>query len=72
MDRLLYARAQMGLSLAFHMIFAAAGVALPLIMVIFKVFLRKSLTVLLAAIKAVINTVTKMSVKIFTVRSPFL
>lgn len=34
MDRLLYARAQMGLSLAFHMIFAAAGVALPLIMVI--------------------------------------
>ncbi|WP_437337642.1 cytochrome ubiquinol oxidase subunit I [Sorangium sp. So ce394] len=34
MDSLLYARAQMGLSLAFHMIFAAAGVALPLIMVI--------------------------------------
>jgi cytochrome bd ubiquinol oxidase subunit I len=34
MDRLLYARAQMGLSLAFHMVFAAAGVALPLIMVI--------------------------------------
>ncbi|MGK3981672.1 cytochrome ubiquinol oxidase subunit I [Sorangium sp. So ce136] len=34
MNSLLYARAQMGLSLAFHMIFAAAGVALPLIMVI--------------------------------------
>jgi hypothetical protein len=28
-DHLLYARAQMGFSLAFHMIFAAAGVALP-------------------------------------------
>ena len=34
MDHLTYARAQMGLSLAFHMLFAAAGVALPLIMVI--------------------------------------
>ncbi|AUX41363.1 cytochrome D ubiquinol oxidase subunit I [Sorangium cellulosum] len=34
MNSLLYARAQMGLSLAFHMIFAAAGVALPVIMVI--------------------------------------
>lgn len=34
MDHLLYARAQMGLSLAFHMIFAAAGVALPLVLVV--------------------------------------
>lgn len=34
MDHLTYARAQMGLSLAFHMAFAAAGVALPLFMVI--------------------------------------
>lgn len=33
-DPLLYARAQMGLSLAFHIIFAAFGVALPLLMVI--------------------------------------
>ncbi|HEY8923404.1 MAG TPA: cytochrome ubiquinol oxidase subunit I [Polyangia bacterium] len=31
---LLYARAQMGLSLAFHIVFAAAGIALPLLMVI--------------------------------------
>lgn len=31
---LVYARAQMGLSLAFHIVFAAAGVALPLFMVI--------------------------------------
>jgi cytochrome d ubiquinol oxidase subunit I len=34
MDHLTYARAQMGLSLAFHMVFAAAGVALPLFMVV--------------------------------------
>lgn len=34
MDALTYARAQMGLSLAFHIVFAAAGVALPLVMVI--------------------------------------
>ena len=34
MDQLTYARSQMGLSLAFHMAFAAAGVALPLFMVI--------------------------------------
>ncbi len=34
MTPLLYARAQMGLSLAFHMVFAAVGVALPLLMVI--------------------------------------
>jgi len=31
---LLYARAQMGLSLAFHIVFAAAGVALPVLMVL--------------------------------------
>jgi cytochrome bd ubiquinol oxidase subunit I len=34
MDQLTYARAQMGMSLAFHIIFAAVGVALPLFMVI--------------------------------------
>ncbi|WP_317987882.1 cytochrome ubiquinol oxidase subunit I [Hyalangium gracile] len=34
MDDLLYARAQMGLSLAFHIVFAAAGVALPVLMVL--------------------------------------
>ena len=34
MTDLLYARAQMGLSLAFHIIFAAAGVALPVLMVL--------------------------------------
>jgi cytochrome d ubiquinol oxidase subunit I len=34
MDHLTYARSQMGLSLAFHMVFAALGVALPLFMVI--------------------------------------
>src|SRR5690349_16336345 len=34
MDQLTYARAQMGMSLAFHIVFAAAGVALPLFMVI--------------------------------------
>jgi cytochrome d ubiquinol oxidase subunit I len=34
MDHLSYARIDMGLSLAFHMIFAAAGVALPLFMVL--------------------------------------
>lgn len=34
MDQLTYARAQMGMSLAFHMVFAAVGVALPLFMVI--------------------------------------
>jgi cytochrome d ubiquinol oxidase subunit I len=31
---LLYARAQMGLSLAFHIVFAALGIALPLLMVL--------------------------------------
>lgn len=34
MSNLLFARAQMGLSLAFHIAFAAAGVALPLLMVL--------------------------------------
>jgi cytochrome bd ubiquinol oxidase subunit I len=33
-DALLYARAQMGLSLAFHIVFAAVGVALPVLLVI--------------------------------------
>jgi cytochrome d ubiquinol oxidase subunit I len=33
-DPLTYARAQMGLSLAFHMVFASVGVALPALMVI--------------------------------------
>src|SRR6185295_17337769 len=34
MDHLTYARVDMGLSLAFHIVFAAAGIALPLFMVI--------------------------------------
>jgi len=34
MDQLTYARSQMGMSLAFHMVFAALGVAMPLFMVI--------------------------------------
>lgn len=34
MDTLMAARCQMGLSLAFHMIFAAAGIAMPLLMLI--------------------------------------
>ncbi len=34
MDNLLYARSQMGMSLAFHILFAAAGIAMPLIMVV--------------------------------------
>ncbi|WP_323379063.1 cytochrome ubiquinol oxidase subunit I [Pyxidicoccus xibeiensis] len=34
MTDLLYARAQMGMSLAFHIVFAAAGVALPVLMVL--------------------------------------
>ena len=34
MTPLLYARAQMGLSLAFHIVFAAVGIGLPLLMVI--------------------------------------
>ena len=34
MPDLIYARAQMGLSLAFHIVFAAAGVALPVLMLL--------------------------------------
>lgn len=34
MDNLLFARSQMGMSLAFHILFACAGVAMPLLMVI--------------------------------------
>ncbi|MDB4981900.1 MAG: Cytochrome d ubiquinol oxidase subunit, partial [Myxococcales bacterium] len=34
MEPLTYARAQMGVSLAFHIVFAAVGVALPLLMVL--------------------------------------
>jgi cytochrome bd ubiquinol oxidase subunit I len=39
---LLYARAQMGLSLAFHIIFAAAGIALPLLMVLSDLKARRT------------------------------
>ncbi|HEX8824947.1 MAG TPA: cytochrome ubiquinol oxidase subunit I [Archangium sp.] len=39
---LLYARAQMGMSLAFHIIFAAAGIALPLLMVLSDVKARRT------------------------------
>jgi cytochrome bd ubiquinol oxidase subunit I len=42
MDHLTYARAQMGFSLAFHMLFAAVGVALPLFMVIADVLFRRT------------------------------
>lgn len=42
MDQLTYARAQMGMSLAFHMVFAAVGVALPLFMVIADHLHRKT------------------------------
>jgi cytochrome bd ubiquinol oxidase subunit I len=42
MDALTYARAQMGISLAFHMAFAAAGVALPLFMVIYDIMYRRT------------------------------
>ncbi len=42
MDHLTYARAQMGFSLAFHMLFAAVGVALPLFMVIADVLYRRT------------------------------
>lgn len=42
MNQLTYARAQMGMSLAFHMIFAALGVALPLFMVIYDHRYRKT------------------------------
>lgn len=42
MNDLLYARAQMGLSLAFHIVFAAAGVALPLLMVLSDLKARRT------------------------------
>lgn len=41
-DPLWFARAQMGLSLAFHIVFAAAGVALPLLMVISDLRYRRT------------------------------
>ncbi len=41
-ERLLFARAQMGMSLAFHIVFAAAGVALPLLMVLSDLRYRRS------------------------------
>lgn len=42
MNDLLYARAQMGLSLAFHIVFAAAGVALPVLMVLSDLKARRT------------------------------
>jgi cytochrome d ubiquinol oxidase subunit I len=42
LDPVVYARAQMGVSLAFHIVFAAAGVALPLMMVIADVLHRRT------------------------------
>jgi cytochrome bd ubiquinol oxidase subunit I len=42
MPDLFYARAQMGMSLAFHIVFAAAGVALPLLMVLSDLNLRRT------------------------------
>ncbi|MCE9670965.1 cytochrome ubiquinol oxidase subunit I [Myxococcus stipitatus] len=42
MTDLLFARAQMGLSLAFHIVFAAAGVALPLLMVLSDLKARRT------------------------------
>lgn len=39
---LLYARAQMGLSLAFHIVFAAAGIALPVLMVLSDLKARRT------------------------------
>lgn len=42
MTDLLYARAQMGLSLAFHIVFAAAGVALPVLMVLSDLKARRT------------------------------
>lgn len=41
-DPLLYARSQMGISLAFHIVFAAAGIALPALMVASDVLHRKT------------------------------
>ncbi|MBU8897993.1 cytochrome ubiquinol oxidase subunit I [Corallococcus sp. M34] len=42
MTDLLFARAQMGLSLAFHIVFAAAGVALPVLMVLSDLKARRT------------------------------
>jgi cytochrome d ubiquinol oxidase subunit I len=42
MTDLVFARAQMGLSLAFHIVFAAVGVALPLLMVVADVLHRRT------------------------------
>jgi cytochrome d ubiquinol oxidase subunit I len=41
-NALTYARAQMGISLAFHIVFAAVGVALPLFMVLADVMYRRT------------------------------
>jgi cytochrome bd ubiquinol oxidase subunit I len=41
-DALLYARAQMGLSLAFHIVFAAVGVALPVLLVLADLRYRRT------------------------------
>ena len=42
MDGLGYARAQMGVSLAFHIVFAAVGVALPVVLVVAEVKWRRT------------------------------
>lgn len=42
MNNLLAARSQMGMSLAFHIIFAVIGVAMPLMMTIAEFFWRKT------------------------------
>ncbi|HYX91682.1 MAG TPA: cytochrome ubiquinol oxidase subunit I [Myxococcaceae bacterium] len=42
MEPLHYARAQMGLSLAFHIVFAAAGIALPVLLVASDVLYRRT------------------------------
>jgi cytochrome bd ubiquinol oxidase subunit I len=41
-NALVYARSQMGISLAFHIVFAAAGVALPALMVIADLYHRRT------------------------------
>lgn len=41
-EPLLYARSQMGLSLAFHIVFAAAGIALPALLVMSEVMHRRT------------------------------
>src|SRR5438132_13590342 len=42
MSDLLAARAQMGMSLAFHIVFAVAGIAMPLMMVVAEVLFMRS------------------------------